>query len=82
MVQLINFIPGTVDKCRSLLLKLRDNADGITLTDNYGHTAELTAEQERELALLVERQIGEKTPAAPKPQAEQKKKEDRKTAKK
>lgn len=77
MVQFSNFIPRTKEDCRRRLLELRDNPDGIRLTDNYGHAETLTAEQVKELSGHIERQIGEKAPAAP----EETKATDKKKAK-
>lgn len=82
MVQFSNFIPRTKEDCRRRLLELRDNPDGIRLTDNYGHTETLTAEQVKELSGHIERQIGEKTPAAPEPEKETSPEETKATDKK
>lgn len=67
MLQFTDFIPKTTAECRSLLVTLRDNPEGATLTDRYGHAEALGASEVKELASLIEHQIGEKTPKADKP---------------
>ncbi len=62
MLQLINFIPDTVTKCRGLLANLAENNNGLTLSDRYGRKENLTAEDVKNLIGLIENQIGEKAP--------------------
>lgn len=62
MLQIVNFIPKTVQECAGLLETLRDNPAGVELTDRYGNTAELDASEVKELARAIESQTGLKTP--------------------
>lgn len=83
MLQLINFIPDTAAKCRSLLAKLVENNNGLTLSDRYGRKENLTAEEVKKLVGLIENQIGEKAPEkAPEEKPEDSPKENAKPAKK
>lgn len=66
MIQLTNFIPKTTAECRALLITLRDNPEGTNISDRYGNPAALEGKECQQLARLIESQIGEKTPAAPK----------------
>lgn len=83
MPQLIKFIPDTVTKCRSLLAKLVENNNGLTLPDRYGRKESLTAEDAKNLIGLIENQIGEKAPEkTPEEKPEDSPKENAKPAKK
>ncbi len=62
MPQLTDFIPRTAAECRSLLKALAEKRGGVSLADRYGRREELTADDVKTLAGLIENQIGEKTP--------------------
>lgn len=65
MKELINLIPSTATLCRTLLVTLRDNPEGVTIADRNGNAQTLDAQEIKALATLIENQIGEKTPKAP-----------------
>ena len=69
MSQLINFIPKTQKECQALLKDLNENRDGIAIADRYGNIDALNAEEVKTLIDLIENQIGEKAPKAPKAEA-------------
>ena len=66
MSQLINFIPKTKEECRRLLKDLSESREGAAVADRYGNIDALNAEEVKALIDLIENQIGEKAPKAPK----------------
>lgn len=66
MSQLINFIPKTQEECRRLLKDLSESREGAAVADRYGNIDALNAEEVKALIDLIENQIGEKAPKAPK----------------
>ena len=61
MPELLNFIPRTANECRELVKDI-DGKSSATLTDRYGNTEELSADNIGELVKLIKDQIGEKSP--------------------
>ena len=69
MSQLINFIPKTKEECRRLLKDLSESREGAAVADRYGNIDALNAEEVKALIDLIENQIGEEAPKAPKTEA-------------